>query len=108
MLREGTSPSIAALANGGYQMAYQTPGGLLGFVGPTGTGTTNTFAQAVMMAGTSPSIAVSPEGGYQVAFQGANGNLFLFSPMLGVVNVGREMWLDTSPCIASQVKTTTA
>ena len=84
----GTSPSIAALATGGYEIAYQSPTGHLSLYG-----TAETYPTTLgMMPGTSPSIAASPDGGFEVAFQASSaGVLWTFN---GTVNTDLGFAMD--------------
>ena len=61
----GTSPSIAGLAHGGYEAAFQANTGILWVTGSAGTIDTGLG----MAPGTSPGIAALAGGGYEVAFQ---------------------------------------
>ena len=70
-MRAGTSPSIAALSTGGYEMAFQANTGSLWSVGSDQHGSWGYG----MMAGTSPSIAALSTGGYEMAFQANTGSL---------------------------------
>jgi len=91
----GSSPSIAALAGGGYEVAFQANTGILwtlaaGFA---------LDSQDAMMAGTSPAVAAAPGGGFEVAFQSSTGTLETYTPS-GLVNTGLGMMAGTSPSIA--------
>ena len=91
-----TSPSIAALPGGGYEMAFQSPAGQLWSVGSAGWSNWNVG----VAPGTSPSIAALARGGYEMAFQSPAGQLW---------SVGSAGWSDwnvgvapgTSPSIAA-------
>ena len=93
----GTSPSIAALAGGGYEEAFQANTGNLIVFGDGGDLNT----QQGMMAGTSPSIAASPTGGFEVAFQANNGYLYTYNSSSGAANLLQGMMAGTSPSIAA-------
>jgi Peptidase A4 family len=94
-VRAFTSPSIAELSTGGYESAYQSPGGVLELVGSAG----NINTGLGMASGTSPSIAASPEGGYMVAFEANTGVLWLYGTE-GTYDLGLGMMAGTSPAIA--------
>ena len=68
-----TSPSICALPEGGWQVAFQANTGDLWVVGSD----PRNDMQLGMMAATSPSICALPEGGWQVAFQANTGDLWV-------------------------------
>lgn len=93
----GTSPSITALASGGYQQAFQSNVGTLVVRGDAGFIDTHLG----MASGTSPSIAASASGGYMVAFQANTGTLWTFTPAQGGVNTFSGMMAGTSPAITA-------
>jgi hypothetical protein len=64
-MMSGTSPSIAGLVGGGYEVACQADPTDLWTVGTAGT----TDWQVEKVSGTSPSIAALATGGYEVAIQ---------------------------------------
>jgi hypothetical protein len=68
----GTSPSIASLPNGSFEIAFQANTGYLWTVGEDNHDSWNLG----MKAGTSPSIAGFSGGGYTVAFQANTGLLY--------------------------------
>lgn len=92
----GTSPAIAELSNGTYEIAYQSSTGYLTLFN---SGTT-TSTSLPMKPGTSPAIAASG-GGYQVAFQYSNGSLWTYTPSAGGVNQSQGMLAGTSPAITA-------
>lgn len=92
----GTSPSVTALAGGGYEMAFQANTGNLIVFGTGG----NTNTGQGMKAGTSPAIAAAPAGGFQAAFQANTGNLYTFNSVSGPANLQPGMDNNTSPSIA--------
>jgi hypothetical protein len=61
----GTSPSITALAGGGFEIAFQANTGALWTYGTASSGATDLGVNPR----TSPSIAGAPSGGYEAAFQ---------------------------------------
>jgi hypothetical protein len=78
----GTSPSIDALPNGGFEVAWQAPGanGSLWFASGNGLNITakgDPWALGVV-AGTSPSIAVLPNGNFEVMWKGRDANQSLW------------------------------
>ena len=91
----GTSPAIAALAGGGYQMAFQANTGELIRFGAAG----NVNERQGMAPGTSPAIAGLAGGGYEMAFQANTGQLIRFGTA-GNVNEHQGMAPGTSPAIA--------
>ncbi|HEY1627070.1 MAG TPA: G1 family glutamic endopeptidase [Streptosporangiaceae bacterium] len=93
----GTSPAIAQLSNGSYEIAYQSSSGYL-TVFNSGT-VTNTGLP--MKSGTSPAIAASPFGGYQVAYQSNTGSMWIYTPSTGGVNQSQGMLAGTSPAITA-------
>jgi hypothetical protein len=101
----GTSPSIAALPGGGYEVAFQANGGHLWLEGSGGTGDTN----FTMMAGTSPALAELPpennpfylNGGPVAVFQGSDGHPWFYSaPASGRMSDSLFMAPGTSPAVA--------
>jgi hypothetical protein len=98
----GTSPSIAAMPSGGYEIAYQTSDGVLGTVSPTG----HVDGLGLGMApGTSPSIAAQPSGKWEIAFQANTGQLWVRDSDNGGGPVGGQpghlMRAGTSPSTAA-------
>jgi hypothetical protein len=88
-MMKGTSPSIAALADGGYVVAFQANTGVLG-INTNGTLSRWVDTNLGMMEGTSPSINPLPAGGYVVAFQANTG-------VLGINTNGTlSSWVDTN------------
>lgn len=95
-LAPGTSPSLARLSNGGYEVAFQGFGGALWTIGTAGW----TNWGVGLAPGTSPAITALPGGGFEVAFEGFSGTLW---------TVGNAGWTDwgvgiapgTSPSIAA-------
>ena len=91
----GTSPAVAGLRGGGYEVAFQAYGGDLWTVGSAGW----TDWHVGLAPGTNPAIAALPNGGFEVAFQGYGGDLW---------SVGAAGWTDwhvglapgTNPAIA--------
>jgi uncharacterized repeat protein (TIGR01451 family) len=99
-MKSGTSPSGAALASGGYEIAFQASDGDLGIT--QGTPGVWTDTGLGMMAGTSPSIAALPSGGYEIAFQANTGHLDVTPGTPGVwTDTGLGMMAGTSPTIAA-------
>jgi hypothetical protein len=92
----GTSPSITAMAYGGYQMAFQSNNGQLITVG---TNESTNWGQG-MKPGTSPAIVGLANGGYQIAFQSNLGQLVAVG-LAGNTNWGQGMAPGTSPAIAA-------
>jgi len=90
----GTSPAIARLTDGSYEIAFQGSNGHLWLTGPSGTSDTG-FA---MRPHTNPSIAAITTGGYQVAFQASNSILWT-TGIGGTLNAGLGMSVTTSPAI---------
>jgi hypothetical protein len=94
-MMEGTSPSIAALEGGGYEIAFQANTGDLWTVGTAG----DKDWKLGMMAGSSPSIAALKGGGFEVAFEANTTDLWT------VGDAGDKDWKlgmmrGTSPSIA--------
>jgi hypothetical protein len=92
-----TSPAIAELSNGTYEIAYQSSSGYLTLFN-SGTLTNTGLA---MKSGTSPAIAASPSGGYQVAYQASSGSMWTYTPSSGGVNQSQGMLAGTSPSITA-------
>jgi hypothetical protein len=92
----GTSPSITALATGGYEVAFQANTGNLWTVGTAG----NKDWGLGMMAGSSPSIAALAGGGFEVAFQ-ANTTALWTVGDAGDKNWGLGMMKGTNPSISA-------
>ena len=93
----GTSPSIARLSNGTYEVAFEGAGNDDLWLYSTSTGAA-THLGLGMMAGTSPSIAALTDGSYQVAFQANTGDLYLYTPGKNSP-LGLGMMKGTSPSI---------
>jgi hypothetical protein len=91
-----TSPSIAALPNGGTEEAFQDNTGSLWTVGANG----NSDWHLGMMAGTSPSIASLPNGSTEVAFQANTGHLWVVGGYISV-DTTQGMMAGTSPSITA-------
>ena len=89
-----TSPSVTALAVGGYEAAFQANTGNLWTVGAAGTVGWNVG----MMQGTSPSITGLTGGGYEVAFESNTGTLWTVGTA-GAVDWHVGMMQGTSPSI---------
>ena len=95
-LMAGTSPSIAALAGGGFQVAFQANTGSLWTVGTAGIRDWGLG----MMGGTSPAITGLAGGGFQVAFQANTGSLWTVGTR-GTADWHLGMMPETSPSIAA-------
>jgi GH25 family lysozyme M1 (1,4-beta-N-acetylmuramidase) len=93
----GTSPSVAGLRTGGYEIAYQSVNGTLVTIGTAGYRSWGLG----MMAGTSPDIAALKGGGFEVVFQANTGKLWT----VGTRAVGTTLGMKagTSPSIAALV-----
>jgi hypothetical protein len=68
----GTSPAIAAQANGSYRVVFQDNDNVLAGYNSSGSSYTTAFG---MKAGTSPSLTAEPDGTYEAAFEANNDNL---------------------------------
>jgi hypothetical protein len=90
----GTSPSIAGLTTGGYEIAFQPPSGALTVTGDDG----NQTLALGMAPGTNPAIAALPGGSWQTAFQ-ANNNVLWTAGGADVKDWGLAMMPGTSPSI---------
>jgi hypothetical protein len=96
----GTSPSTAALANGGCEIAFRDSSGFLSIYSSTTNRATHT--RLGMKAGTSPSIAALSTGGYEIAFQDDSGVLSMYSSATHQAsNTPLGMKAGTSPSIAA-------
>jgi hypothetical protein len=95
----GTSPSITALAGGGFQVAFQANTGPLWTVGTAG----NTAWPLGMKAGTSPSIAGLSTGGFEVAVQTNGGDLWTMGQGPGAEDIDWHLGMapGTSPSITA-------
>lgn len=94
-LMPGTSPAIAELSNGSYEIAYQSTSGDL-MVFNSGI-VTNTGLP--VRSGTSPAIAAVAGGGYETAIQ-ENTSAFTVWGTAGNVQTNLSMDSGTSPAIA--------
>jgi hypothetical protein len=94
-MMKGTSPSIAALKGGGYQVAFQANTGNLWTVGSAG----DKDWGLGMRAATSPSIAATADGSFVVAFQANTSNLWTVGSG-GKGDWGLGMMSGTSPSIS--------
>ncbi|MFC4032817.1 G1 family glutamic endopeptidase [Streptomyces polygonati] len=101
-IRAYTSPSIASLPGGGFEVAFvsNSAGGHSGVL--TVYGTAFTFnTQLGVMANTSPAIAAAPDGTFEVVFQADTGQLWKYTPQTGGTPLGYPMLAGTSPSIAA-------
>jgi hypothetical protein len=96
VIMPGTSPAIAELSNGTYEIAYQSSTGYLTLFN-SGTVTSTGLP---MESGTSPAIA-SSGGSYQVAFQYSTGSMWTYTPSAGGTNQFQGMLAGTSPAITA-------
>jgi len=95
----GTSPSLAGLAGGAYEVAFQgTNGDLEMYSSASGSATDTGQAMAV---GTSPSIASYASGGWAVAFQGSNTDMEVYTSTGTFADSGLGMLPGTSPAVAA-------
>ena len=95
----GTSPSIAAMPSGGYEIAFQANSGELYTYSTSPYKVVNTTEG--MKPGTSPSIVATPGGGFEIAFQANSGELYTYSPApYKVSNTTEGMKPGTSPSVA--------
>ncbi len=95
-MASGTSRSIALLAAGGTETAFQGADSDLFTTGPDGLNDTHLG----MMAGTSPSITALSGGGYEVAFQANTGELWTVGAA-GDQDWHLGMMAGTSPAITA-------
>jgi hypothetical protein len=93
----GTSPAIALLSNGTYEIAYQNSSDDLTLFNSGAV----TYTYLPMKPGTSPAIAAQAGGGYQVAYQSSTGSLWTYTPSSGAVNQSQGMLAGTSPAITA-------
>jgi len=95
----GSSPSVAILPNGGYEIASMSANGLLNLAGTARTGQ----LYYGLRGGSSPSIAASPaDGTYVVAMQVNFGALWLWrSATNSAVMSSNMMANSTSPAVAA-------
>ena len=97
-VKPGTSPAIAALSNGSYEVAFQANDGSFYLYTPGGGATDLALG---MMPGTSPAItALSGGGGIEAAFQDSSGALWVYGNA-GIHDLGLGMKAGTSPAIAA-------
>jgi hypothetical protein len=95
---KGTSPSVAALAGGGYVVAFNANGVVYTYSSTSGT--VDTYDG--VMKGTSPSVAALAGGGYVVAFN-ANGVVYTYSSTSGTVDTYDGVTEGTSPSAGGHV-----
>jgi hypothetical protein len=97
----GTSPAIAAIPGGGYEVAFQANSNLLYTYDSVDNSNTDTGLG--MAPDTSPSITAMPGGGFEVAFQAAKtGDLYTYNTASeGSTNINLGMAPDTSPSITT-------
>jgi hypothetical protein len=93
----GTSPSVAALSGGGYEVAFQANTGTLWLRNSSGTQINTT---AGMDPGTSPSVTALSNGGYEVAFQSNANQLWLRDSSGTQINTTAGMDPGSSPAVA--------
>ena len=93
----GTSPSIAALSDGGYRVAFQDTAGNLIVAWPGGH---KDWGPAIM-PGTSPAITTLFDGGYEVAFQDTSGLVDTVGTTYHEIDISLGMMAGTSPAIAA-------
>jgi hypothetical protein len=94
----GTSPAIAPVTSGGYEVAFQANNGYL-YLWNTNTEKAVNTLQG-MAAGTSPAIAGLTGGGYAVAFQANNGYLYTYTSANGPAATTLAMTPSSNPSIA--------
>jgi hypothetical protein len=92
----GTSPSVAALSGGGYEVAFQGNTGTLWLRDSSGTQINTT---AGMDPGTSPSVTALSGGGYEVAFQSNANQLWLRDSSGTQANTTAGMDPGSSPSV---------
>ena len=93
-----TSPSVTALAGGGYVEAFQNPQGYLCNRLQSGT---YACTDLQMMAGTSPSIAGTTGGGYIEAFQANTGTLWNRNDVGTAADTSLGMDQSSSPSVTA-------
>jgi len=93
----GTSPAIALLSNGTYEIAYQSTSNDLTLFNSG----TLTLTNLPMKSGTSPAIAAQAGDTYQVAYQSSSGSMWTYTPSSGGVNQSQGMLAGTSPAITA-------
>jgi len=93
----GTSPAIALLSNGTYEIAYQSTSNDLTLFNSG----TLTLTNLPMKPGTSPAIAAQAGDTYQVAYQSSSGSMWTYTPSSGGVNQSQGMLAGTSPAITA-------
>lgn len=102
VMSASSSPSTAALPNGGYVTAYRSTdsnGDLMIYNSSTGITTNTTMG---VHAGTNPSTAVDAAGLVEVAFDANNSVLYIYNQGTGVTtNTGSTMEANTSPSLAA-------
>jgi hypothetical protein len=103
-----SSPSVAALPNGNFELAAQSnAGGLWTITGtPGATSWTGREMDFGMASGTSPSVAALPNGNFELAAQSNAGGLWTITGTPGATSwTGREMDFGmapgTSPSVAA-------
>ncbi len=103
-MRENTSPSIAALPEGKYVVAFQAVNGTKGELWTYSSNGEYHNTQLGMEPGTSPSVVALPEGKYVVAFQAVNGTkgeLWTYSSNGEYHNTQLGMEPGTSPSVVA-------
>ncbi|MFZ1925665.1 MAG: fibronectin type III domain-containing protein, partial [Solirubrobacteraceae bacterium] len=100
-MRENTSPSIAALPEGKYVVAFQAVNGTKGELWTYSSNGEYHNTQLGMEPGTSPSVVALPEGKYVVAFQASSGELWTYSSSGEYHGTTLGMKPGTSPSVTA-------
>lgn len=97
-MKLGTSPSIARLSNGTYQVAFQANDGQLYTRNSSANGTATNLGLG-MGNTSSPRIAAKSAGGWQIAFLANTTTLFTTDSAGSVIDRTLGMATNTSPAI---------
>jgi hypothetical protein len=94
----GTSPSIAALANNTYEIAFNANTDVLWTYSPATNGVDQGLA---MMTGTSPDLLAGPSSSsYLVVYQASNGDMWTYNTV-STTDTGMGMKAGTGPSITA-------
>jgi hypothetical protein len=100
-MKAHTSPSVAKLSTGAYEIAYQGSNGDLWVTATSGTPIDSHLG---MMSGTSPAIAAASTGGFNAAFQANTGILWDYTSATGRgTSLNQPMVTTSSPSITAPV-----
>lgn len=97
-IRDGSSPAITALSNGGFKTAFVAPDGTLEV--SDGLGCFEQSTGQHVAANSNPAIAADDSGGWEIAYTATDGTLATYDSNGVNVRTGSALQPGTSPSIA--------